>query len=488
MALTKAHNRMIQNAWVNVKDFGAVGDGVANDTAAISAAMASVSSGTLFFPAGEYLISSTEASPLVFSASNASVVGYGATIKNSASRSFAAFGVSGSNVCVEGVAFDGLNTSLGCLFVSDTAENVTIANCEIKNFAQQTGDATFAVGVLVKNGSKNTVIRGCHIHDIQASVTGIARGVLGSGYGTAQTKFDGLTVSDCLFEDIGPTSDGDAIVFQPDTATDEVFGTISNCTFRRVAKRAAKLQGSKCSVLGGFYEINSGTAYSAVSVYGDDCRVIGMEISGAGVLTNAIDIGVTGGTIGSNTVVSGCSIQQNSTAASNDGIRVYGAPNNVSICGNAIDTARHGVHLNCTGIGVSVQGNTIRNIGQVGVLNAGVSGAFTRAVSVTGNSFSSVTGFSINNAGGGEFVASGNSSDQSGTGTNFANSLRNGNASNLTSSSPVVTFGSAAPVAGTWIRGDIVYRLSPSAGGKVGWVCTLGGTPGTWKEFGVIDV
>jgi hypothetical protein len=52
---------------------------------------------------------------------------------------------------------------------------------------------------------------------------------------------------------------------------------------------------------------------------------------------------------------------------------------------------------------------------------------------------------------------------------------------------PYITTGSAAPISGTWARGDIVYFTSPSAGGKVGVVCTSGGTPGTWKPFGAID-
>lgn len=44
----------------------------------------------------------------------------------------------------------------------------------------------------------------------------------------------------------------------------------------------------------------------------------------------------------------------------------------------------------------------------------------------------------------------------------------------------------AAPVSGTYVVGDTVWNTAPAAAGYMGWVCTTGGTPGTWKGFGVI--
>lgn len=44
-------------------------------------------------------------------------------------------------------------------------------------------------------------------------------------------------------------------------------------------------------------------------------------------------------------------------------------------------------------------------------------------------------------------------------------------------------YAAAAPVASTWIRGDIVWNTLPSAGGTPGWMCVTGGTPGTWKAM-----
>lgn len=47
--------------------------------------------------------------------------------------------------------------------------------------------------------------------------------------------------------------------------------------------------------------------------------------------------------------------------------------------------------------------------------------------------------------------------------------------------------GTTYPTAGTWTAGRTVYNATPASGGYLGWVCTVGGTPGTWKGFGLIQ-
>lgn len=66
MSLTKVTYSMIDGAVINVLDFGAVGDGLTDDTAAIQAALDfadenvdTVTGGIIYFPRGRYLISAT---------------------------------------------------------------------------------------------------------------------------------------------------------------------------------------------------------------------------------------------------------------------------------------------------------------------------------------------------------------------------------------------------------------------------------------------
>ena len=49
---------------------------------------------------------------------------------------------------------------------------------------------------------------------------------------------------------------------------------------------------------------------------------------------------------------------------------------------------------------------------------------------------------------------------------------------------------SAAPTFGDFLVRDVIYNVSPTAGGKIGWVCTTGGAAGIdaiFKAFGAID-
>lgn len=52
-----------------------------------------------------------------------------------------------------------------------------------------------------------------------------------------------------------------------------------------------------------------------------------------------------------------------------------------------------------------------------------------------------------------------------------------------------VEYGTAAPTttATKYRVGDRVWNTAPAAAGYMGWVCTVTGTPGTWKGFGAIE-
>lgn len=51
----------------------------------------------------------------------------------------------------------------------------------------------------------------------------------------------------------------------------------------------------------------------------------------------------------------------------------------------------------------------------------------------------------------------------------------------------LITSASAAPISGTYAKGTVVLNSNPESGGNIGWVCITAGTPGTWKEFGLIS-
>ena len=140
MALTKVHNRLIAQAAINVKDYGAVGDGVADDTTAVTAAIAA--GGLIYFPSGTYRITSKitiASNKTLFGDGYASKIGYDTTGSS-------LFQITGSNVLLDRLRMQSLDTSSpkdvlkGLILVDEGIDNISITNCQIGYFKQLAGD------------------------------------------------------------------------------------------------------------------------------------------------------------------------------------------------------------------------------------------------------------------------------------------------------------------------------------------------------------
>ncbi len=144
MSLTKVSYSMISGIVFNALDFGAIGDGVANDTAAIQAAVNASTGNTLYIPAGTYLVSSE-----IFLVSNITLAGEGpGTIIKIANGSYAAgtriftateFGGDGgkNNITIQDITFDGNKGNIGTarspIITYFKGSNFSVIGCTFQN-------------------------------------------------------------------------------------------------------------------------------------------------------------------------------------------------------------------------------------------------------------------------------------------------------------------------------------------------------------------
>ena len=210
---------------VSVKDFGAVGDGVADDTAEIQAAfthLVSVGGGLLLFPAGTYLVSTQI---LLTNLVNTVVVGVGATIQSNYStvaqtnqgvfiitdgnnisfdglkfvgtqteswppdvtysppasnfghQVFRLFG-STSNFCARNIVATGMMSFLAVLPTGGTrAKNIIVENCDV-NIAsygincQNNGDNMVVRGLRLKTIGRSYFVYGVYNHNVSYTAVG----------------------------------------------------------------------------------------------------------------------------------------------------------------------------------------------------------------------------------------------------------------------------------------------------------------------------
>ena len=149
MALTKAHNRMIAGSAVNVIDFGAVGDGVTDDTAAIQAAIDAIGvgqKGSVYFPAGTYIITDTInmngiQGDFFGAGQSASYIKAGGSLLADTTK-FMLYSTyyAGSNISgkinFRDFTLQGNDTAEGCkgLYISDVSDDVNIMNVTFLRF------------------------------------------------------------------------------------------------------------------------------------------------------------------------------------------------------------------------------------------------------------------------------------------------------------------------------------------------------------------
>ncbi len=119
----------------------------------------------------------------------------------------------------------------------------------------------------------------------------------------------------------------------------------------------------------------------------------------------------------------------------------------------------------------AISGNTIKDCGGTAAFRTVTAGN----LQVTGNVFEGNSTYSVEVAG------------SSATNVYITDNLLSPLVVNNGQGAIIRAYGTAAPASGTWAQGDTIIDKTPSASGTKGWVCTTGGTQGTWKTYGSIS-
>jgi parallel beta-helix repeat protein len=157
MSLTKVTYSMINGATVNVLDFGAVADGVTDNSAAFAAAC-SVAGNTVYVPEGTYYL----ASQLVLSVNNLTIYGQGTLLGNNVGISNdAMILITGDYITIQGITIDQNNISAGRSIYVFGAEHCTIDGVTSLNCQN--------AFVEMKDGSAYTTVKNCYVTSTGAS-------------------------------------------------------------------------------------------------------------------------------------------------------------------------------------------------------------------------------------------------------------------------------------------------------------------------------
>jgi parallel beta-helix repeat protein len=490
---------------VSVKDFGAVGDGVNDDTAAIQAAINAANG--LYFPYGTYLVSAQ-----INLKSNLSITAdIGAKILlDTGVTPYVLRGTSISNVSIVNLEIEGNGASGYSTIYIDNSSNIYINNCKITKSGSTGLYFVFCLFVKVENCElSNNYYYGLEFRDCDGCKafanlcaengdTGVATSAGGRGimlWRSRSCYIAGNRLS--LNTEYGfriYSEAADTTTSNYNVVTGNVFLDNTACDFLLYDEGAAFSFVSRNTISDNVVYRTTNTTLGAIyTLHGDNNTFVNNHAFKSGTFGTDAAFNFYNANY---CTISNCSaenVAQAFSTSSSTNITIDNCFGNGVANGLTIPTENIFV-TNCRFIhgGTGTTDSCIDNTTATGknfYRDNHISG-FYRGFSIDDKLIALFrnTTLSSSNAG---LNKSGNVTSTIEAGDNSWDSaspflLSAFSRTSSTHDQAEVRY-TGAPTTLTWIRGDIVYNEEPSASGSIGFVCVTGGTPGTWKTFGAIS-
>lgn len=478
---------------VSVKDFGAVGDGVTNDTAAIQAAL--TVGGGIYFPPGTYMANDLTASLPVF------ISGYGATIKRRNSQLASTFilSIAGNGSSVQGLNFDGnaannaghtgrhegLRIAANNVTVFDSdSSNTPSGGTRVANCFYVLGNAATLENVTSSNAGYAAVrIDGDGATVNNARITDFTeKGIVFDGT-------PGVSAKSLLISNSRITSASTDINAQVCILTDSgsslteqlkslvISNVYCELTGNIVDSNVVKIVNTKYCVIDNFNFVQPGTNH--VSFRAQE-RVEYLTLSNGRmdyefnldswdyrqITLQNVTVGKEDKSLTSPAPISGLYASQQILLTD---VSVYGAT------GGSVRIEDWVGQTNSDGAALTEPNVTINgfvqnaNSSSVPVLFLAMATSAITPGSIVVGDVIVITGYT--------------NSVQTLTGSSTTERLIQRNPGNTFSRE---FLSSSAPTTNTWKLSDRVYNTQNALVGFAGWICTAAGAPGTWKVFGQI--
>jgi hypothetical protein len=483
---------------IDVRRFGARGDGQHDDTTSIQAAIDSVSAvgETLYFPPGKY----TYRKLLISNKTKLTITGQRASLIEISDGGGAAL-IASPGASIRGLTFD--HASHNGYILDITSPDVTIEGNTFENLGDGVhGDVKAAI--YIAPGSHRALVRGNSFLHLRGGPAGAVRGVYINNFRSRSEASYNARILNNRFDTITSPVDADGIVIDQQGFPSKA--TIEGNTFYNCSKRAVKLMSNENVVRNNTMTVEKlgAQSYSAVSSYGDGNRIAGNHAKAVGCnkgcsFYGAWELSGNDNVLSDNTAENpGDTVDKDIDCVTIVRPETYQALNNIVLSGNTCRKFRY----------IRIRPDTpVRNLVIEG--NWLIDPIAQPAIAVFPRSPISGLSFLHNTAGSGAVLlgfyepgAAGKTKFDIGANQGLIDlnlgddpapvSLKVQSALVSAHGVEIVGIasgqkrarGSGPPNGGYWRIGDLVYDSNASAKGLSGWKCISAGVSGKWVRFG----